>query len=1143
MRVMFWVPPWPVNGDPSFFRNSVKKHLVLQANLLAKFTDHVDFVLPEYLKNEALNLHPNVNVIILPLSFVRTLEVPSSQAYTALYNGKASSFEDAIVSHLQPHVSAEYDIILLWETPVPFLKKMYPSAVIVHQMPGFFSRPPYPHTVSFDPIGLYRLGTVHLCATEIQRGTAVSESGVEMARNFSKEVQRSIAALQPIKPTEYIVDNNYQKRELLPLQTSDHFAFRSDTQYDNQIDFVTETLETTAPDTLLVATQYVTPLLRDTPLNTDVAKSITDRFPNFRYSQELENINHVSQFVLPFVDGVACASSSLGIQAMAWKKSLRVLGPTFLENYDSVFKTVDKLPWAERCDNTIATILTRLQPLASTVTQDGAFLYKTLEDLISRKKAGNAGLDLLPNFLQIDSDYSRKLMDGFRVEQTGKSLAVHNPVWEEKYGIEKEFRTMVDAAETKAISFDIFDTLIRRPVEKPADLFRFLDAKALQLTDGIAVDFGRTRSMCEVETRKRLEGIKDEITLDAIYDTLAAYYDLSEDQVAALKKAEIDIEIAAAQERPFGRRLYDIARESGRPVYLISDMYLSTNVISQMLVRAGYNDVNEMFVSSDYGCRKHSGKLYEIVLKHIGLASHNLVHVGDNKLTDIQAAEAHGIRAFRWSSAIEWMRSNPIYEKIYSPRIGAGEKSRSAIAGITAMGLFDAPVPPECLRSLSGGDAEKLGYAVLGPIITGYMTWLGREARRDGISDLYFMAREGWVLKEAFNILNDGDETLPKGKYLYGSRRAIRIAAIRNRGDIMAMTNQPYDPGITIDKLLQGRFGIDLNPNRLALLAAEGITAVVRPLDRSFADRDIWQRACKVLADDILASAVIEREAYKQYLTEIEFYDAKKPAIVDVGWKANIQGSLGNLTGRRLTGYYYATLQDADLWIKQGDNHRGYVGEGLAPLVSTSAVVQNRHLSEFLLCHVEPSLVSMRKVNGFVQPIFRPEGNHMHRRALIDAVHRGALDFVSNYRSGFGNLADQIYIDPALAEMAFRNFVDSPVATDAMLLMKQSFEDAVGGVPQKFIVSPRSKDHARESVWKAGAKILHEKADTVKTKASPKINQIRPEPNNRPLIERTLAKTFLNERKLNKYYRNRTEFFRDSRSVMLKAYFRLTNRN
>lgn len=1148
MKVLFWVPPWAVNGDPNFFRNAVRKHLVQQANLLATRVEKVDFILPEYLKNEASNLHPNVRVVILPFDFGRSLGLPISEVYTTLYKENVPSVEVEIVLRLQPYLANEYDAVLLWETPVPFLQRMFPSAVIVHQMPGFFSRPPYPHMVVFDPIGLYRSGSFHLCANEIQSGTKIGQSGLELARSFSREVQRTISLLQPIDPATRIFSGDWQKRELLPLQTSGHYAFISDTEYENQLDFALDVLATTASDTLLIATQYVTPHIRDTPLNRDVATSISDRFPNFFYDQDLEKIESASQFVLPLVDGVACASSSLGIQAMAWQKSLRVLGSTFLENYDISTKIAGDLSWAERCDNTIATILTRHQPLASAVTQDGAFLYRMLEEMISRKAAGNSDLDLLPDFSKIDPDYHRKLMDGFRIAQAAKSLAVRKPLWNIGYRIQENFRVMLDAAETKAISFDIFDTLIRRPVEKPADLFRFLDAKALQITDGIAADFGKTRTMCEVETRRRLEGVKDEITLDDIYDTLAEYYDLSIEQAAALKQAEIEIEINAAQERPFGRKLYDIARASSRPIYLISDMYLPEYVIARMLEKVGYKDFLDIFVSSEYGCRKHSGELYKIVLQRVGLAPPNLVHVGDNKRTDIERAEAHGIRAFRWSSAVDWMRSNPIYEKIYSPRVGAGEKARSAIAGITALGLFDAPNQPESFTSLSGGDAERLGYAVLGPIVTGYMTWLGREARRDGITDIYFMAREGWVLKEAFNLLHDGDKTLPKGKYLYGSRRAIRVAGCRSRGDIMALASAPYDPGITLDKLLQGRFGLDLNPVRIALLAAEGITSVMRPLERSFADREILQRVCRVLADDILQNAAVERKAYEHYLAESGYYDARKPAVVDVGWKANIQGALGKLTGRRLAGYYYATLQDSEIWLEQGDSHRGYVGQGLAPHISTSAVVQNKRLSEFLLCHSEPSLVAMKMANGRAQTIFRPEANHIPRRLFIDAVHRGALSFVRNYRSGFAELADQIYIDPALAEMAFRQFVDSPVATDAKLLINQSFEDAVGGIPHKFIISPNSKDHVRDSVWKAGAKAAHASPATEKKPTRPVTSFEKPGPHaptsikekRKRSIEHAIAKTFLGERKLNKYLRDRAGFFNDSRSTLLRAYYRIT---
>ena len=130
------------------------------------------------------------------------------------------------------------------------------------------------------------------------------------------------------------------------------------------------------------------------------------------------------------------------------------------------------------------------------------------------------------------------------------------------------------------------------------------------------------------------------------------------------------------------------------------------------------------------------------------------------------------------------------------------------------------------------------------------------------------MSREGWILKQAFDILHNCDKGLQKSHYLYGSRRAIRVAGFRNKGDIMALAGEPYQPGIALDQLIKGRFGIEISQNHIDFLAAEGITPTNRPLYRSFADREIWNRTCQILSDEILDSASIEREAYEQYLRE-----------------------------------------------------------------------------------------------------------------------------------------------------------------------------------------------------------------------------------------------------------------------------------
>jgi hypothetical protein len=88
----------------------------------------------------------------------------------------------------------------------------------------------------------------------------------------------------------------------------------------------------------------------------------------------------------------------------------------------------------------------------------------------------------------------------------------------------------------------------------------------------------------------------------------------------------------------------------------------------------------------------------------------------------------------------------------------------------------------------------------------------------------------------------------------------------------------------------------------------------------------------------------------------------------------------------------------------------------------------------------------------------------------------------------------------------------------------------------------------RDSVWKAGAKAAHASPPTAKKPTRPVPSSAKPGPHaptsikakrKRPL-EQAIAKTFLGERKLNKYLRDRAEFFDDSRSNLLRAYYRIT---
>lgn len=1135
MHVLFWTPPWPVDGDPKFFRQAFRRHLCIQANTLVGRAERISCVVPAQFSEDASQLSSNIEKIVLPLSMSRSPSSNESNLYQKLYEDPDCEYTKPLAKQLKEYLPEDVDVILQWENPVPYLQELYPNALIVNQMPGIFSRPPYPHTVVFDPIGLYRDGAMHRYADDIQLGTALNAHDRALGKDFTQRTKAVMNCFQTVSKSANQLGENFSKKALLPLQSSKHYAFKADSGFDNQVEMLWSVLEEIDRDKATLVTQYRNGLVADTPIDNEIAKAFQKEFPNFIYDAQLENVDSASQYLLPHVDEVCTSSSSLGIQSMVWECDLNIIGKTFLERYASSAEVGSEALWSQRCENTIATLLARHQPLASAVTKDGDFLVALLKALISKKAAKAEGLERLVRFTEIDSDYNNRVLKEFRVDRAARSLDMPSGQPEPSSKILLRFKEILEKRPTKAISFDIFDTLVCRSVEKPADLYRFLERDALELSNGIAADFARVRTFCEVETRNRLKGLKDEITLSDIYETMAGYYGISSEKLSALMDAEIEMEIAHIQVRPFGKKLFDVARNTGCQILLVSDMYLPYEAIERMLMKAGYGGLyDKMYVSCDYDCRKHDGALFSVVLDDLGIPGQEIVHIGDNKRSDIQMAEAKGLRAFRWSASIEWMRSNPEFKSVYGPRLGAGEKARSAVAGTAAKSMFDAPVEKTHYESLSGGDPERLGMAVLGPLITGYMQWLGREAKRDGITDLFFVAREGWLLKEVFDRLHPADESEIKTHYLLGSRRSIRVAACQNAADVVAYLAMPYDPGVPLEKLLEGRFGLTLSSADQDRLEKIGVRQRDLKLDRSIEHRSLLSAVTQEFMSEILGIAATEREAYLSYLKQLGYDQAAQPGIVDVGWKANIQGALGNLTQKRTHGYYYATLQDSETWIAKGDKHRAYSGVVQSGPISKSQVLQNRHLVEFLMCASSQSLVSIKKTKTGFQPVYRPEADLSNRRSLIDPLHQGTIAYASAFYQGFKDHLDQIYIDPCLAEAALTRLFTNPHKLDAKLFSGQAFEDAVGGVEQKFVIAPNRKTAASQSVWKVGAKSVYG-APAKKPKETvtvPKAHIAGPK------LEEKLIKRFASARKQAKYERDRAAFFEDSKNRFVQLYWK-----
>lgn len=1154
MKVLFWVPPWAAHGDPFFFLNTVKKHLIPQANTLAGEGCSIDFVLPEIMLPEKSRINDSINIIDITYSDQVEIFSGFSDPSVNFYRSEDINGIIEVSNKIRYKLSSSYDVIFLWETPVPFLENAFPDALIIHQMPGAFSRAPYPHLVTFDPVGLYKRGSLFKYADQIITDKKfLSES---IGREFSNEVRKSIEAIQPFDRVQ-LSGKRFKKLKLVPLQVSAHYSFIADTKYSNQTDFLFDVLNSTPEDEGVVVTQYVTPNVSDTVLSDNLLNSLKKRWKNIIFDKSFNNIPSVSQYLLPLVDTIETCSSSLGLQGLVWGKNLSVNQDTFIKPYDNTIRSYGYEDRQKYDLSTLNFILTRNQPLASFVVQDGKFLVNLLQEMISRKKSGHEGCEITPDFSSINSDYYQALMDSFTVGRAARTLEKLPNAWTVKNTDISKYRRAVSSQEIKVITFDLFDTLIKRPTETPADVYKFLEKEAIKITGGVAEDFARVRLNAEVETRN--SSTKGEISLNEIYDYIKSYYDFDDSTIDKLISLETESEINFVTRRDFGKSLWDIAVSSRKPIYIISDMYLDESVIIRMLSKLGYNDYSGVFVSSTYGVRKKEGGLFDSVIQSLGISPASILHTGDNKIADIDMAKERGISTFRLLRSIDRMRTNELYKKIYNPKSGAGEKARSVIAGLTAHSLFDHTSGENERNSLFQGSSLNLGYAALGPMISGFMLWLGREAKRGGVTKLFFLSREGWLLKQVYDELHKHVNDAIPSFYLYASRRATRVANLKSKGDVLSLAGNPYRAGVSIGDLIKSRFGLETSDIPEEFWAASSYSGPEQVLDSDQVSKVRFSKFCSSISNLIIQHADVERESYLAYLQETGFISEEKPAIVDIGWKANMQAAISNLLQKPIQGYYYATLQGAEINLVNGSQINSYAGDFLA-LNHPSSVLANRHIVEYLTCHIEASLIKMkRNAEGNLEAIFLSEEDQGHRASFIEKVHRGAVDFSKDLSENFKNYFDQIYIDSALAERVFSSYVNTPHLIDAELLVGHYFEDRVGGVSRQYLIKPEPRDAVANSVWKIGAETVHlspqkvangvnkdKKPSAVEKelkKGDDSVN-IVDDPFNgsetlRIKLEKFAVKRLASPRKIAKYERDRDAFFQDSRNPLMKKWYQI----
>lgn len=401
------------------------------------------------------------------------------------------------------------------------------------------------------------------------------------------------------------------------------------------------------------------------------------------------------------------------------------------------------------------------------------------------------------------------------------------------------------------ISFDIFDTLLRRPFAAPVDLFHLVGEKLGYMN--YAALRHDTEELCR---KKQLEnGCSCEVTLEQIY----ALMEKRTGVPAELgMETELRIECDLLYANPYMKEVFDILRQRGKRMIAVSDTYFSSAFIWKVLEKNGYHGIEKLFLSCEHGRGKHDGGLFDTVRACLGQGP-RCVHIGDNEQTDVVMAKKKGFAA------------------AYRPNINlSGARYRTArqsrIIGSAYAGVVNG--------HLHSGFAEytpfyEYGFIFGGLFVTGYCNFIHEYVSSRRIDRVLFLARDGDVLKQAYDFLYPGNDS----RYVYWSRSAAaKLGADYFRADYLRRflfhkTGREQNIGEILHAM-------ELGPIREPLLRQSGLTL------EDALDNNSRKRLEKAILENW--QSIIECYQASQFAARLYFEEVlegcSKACTVDVGW-------------------------------------------------------------------------------------------------------------------------------------------------------------------------------------------------------------------------------------------------------------------
>jgi len=460
----------------------------------------------------------------------------------------------------------------------------------------------------------------------------------------------------------------------------------------------------------------------------------------------------------------------------------------------------------------------------------------------------------------------------------------------------------------ETISFDIFDTALTRIFDSPVDVFAAVESRLLKAGFTQSAGFANLREIAEQNARSKqfLSRNAEDVSLDEIYAELPELNKSFREWDEA-KRIELEIERDTLFAVPDILELIMQLNALGKKVVFVSDMYLPSSFLAEVLQHRGYDGWAELIVSNEFNATKSTGNIWPVLKqRHSGA----ILHIGDDEWSDVESPKRHGI------DSVSFVRAR-------TERRIAGALRPEILPFSLAARKLTLNRRGSMMETTNTVVYEELGRTFGALVVGSFLQWLIERAKLHGVEHLYFCARDGYLIQQVWNRLELSKSSGITTSYLEVARRPLNLA----RGYI---ESQPQNLDQRLIDFLCSSTGVTTVDTILKRIDLHNDAEVVKRAQDAFGSLDVSISSSEshaIMADVFRRSSenVYEKlhgyhDRLLSYLKQEGLISSQKIAIVDMGWHGTMQRSMHKLTDpsgenkHNLIGFYYG------LWPKALEN-------------------------------------------------------------------------------------------------------------------------------------------------------------------------------------------------------------------------------